>query len=98
MKLRESNDLCKMIAQTSAITTRYSDYRWIIGVRMLAGSVMNYLDSVNLCIAYTTIARDSGMDPIHIGLLLSAFIWPYAIANLQVYDFSELVRDHHYYL
>jgi sugar phosphate permease len=60
----------------------YRDYRWIIVVIMLLGSVVNYLDRVNLSIANTTIAAEFGLDTVQMGLLLSAFMWPYSLANL----------------
>lgn len=60
----------------------YRDYRWIIVAIMLLGSVVNYLDRVNLSIANTTISKEFGLDPIQMGLLLSAFMWPYSLANL----------------
>ncbi|MBF0120074.1 MAG: MFS transporter [Desulfobacterales bacterium] len=60
----------------------YRDYRWIIVIIMLFASIINYLDRVNLSIANTTISKDFGLDPIHMGFLLSAFMWPYSIANL----------------
>ena len=58
------------------------DYRWTIVMVMLFGSIINYLDRVNLSIANTTIAKEFGLDPIQMGLLLSAFMWPYSLANL----------------
>lgn len=60
----------------------YQDYRWIITLIMLLGSVVNYLDRVNLSIANTTIAAEFGLDTVQMGLLLSAFMWPYSLANL----------------
>jgi MFS family permease len=60
----------------------YRDYRWIIVTIMLLGSVVNYLDRVNLSIANTTIAEEFGWNPVQMGLILSAFMWPYALANL----------------
>ncbi|MEI6056049.1 MAG: MFS transporter [Lentisphaerota bacterium] len=58
------------------------DYRWFLVYMMLLGSVVNYLDRANLSIANTTISAEFGLSPIQMGLMLSAFMWPYAIANL----------------
>jgi MFS family permease len=58
------------------------DYRWTILIIMFFGSVLNYLDRVNLSIANTTIANEFGLGPVEMGLLLSAFMWSYAFANL----------------
>lgn len=60
----------------------YHDYRWMILVIMFFGSVLNYLDRVNLSIANTTIANEFGLGPMEMGMLLSAFMWSYAFANL----------------
>jgi MFS family permease len=60
----------------------YHDYRWIILAIMFSGSVVNYLDRVNLSIANTTIAEEFGLGPVEMGLLMSAFMWSYAFANL----------------
>lgn len=58
------------------------DYRWFLVYMMLLGSVINYLDRANLSIANTTISSEFGLSPIQMGLMLSAFMWPYALANL----------------
>ena len=60
----------------------YKDYRWMLVFIMLLGSVINYLDRVNLSMANTTIRAEFGMNDIQVGFLLSAFMWPYALANL----------------
>src|SRR6476659_7749756 len=74
------------IAKGPAATTKppgkYNRLRWgFIALIVLAG-VVNYLDRNTLSIANTTIAADLGFNTIEMGLLLSAFSWPYAIANL----------------
>jgi sugar phosphate permease len=60
----------------------YHDYRWMILIIMFFGSILNYLDRVNLSIANTTIANEFGLGPVEMGHLLSAFMWSYALANL----------------
>ncbi|MCX7970695.1 MAG: MFS transporter [Negativicutes bacterium] len=55
--------------------------RLLIGV-LLIGSVVNYLDRVNLSIAAVDIRAEFALDPVAMGTLLSAFMWPYALANL----------------
>lgn len=60
----------------------YHDYRWMIVAIMLVGSVLNYLDRVNLSIAGPSVAGEFGLGPVEMGLLLSAFMWSYAFANL----------------
>ncbi len=57
-------------------------YRKLIVGILLCGSIVNYLDRVNLSIAGTTIAKEFGLDSVRMGMLLSAFMWSYAFANL----------------
>lgn len=56
--------------------------RWFYVVLILIGAVVNYLDRSNLSVANTTIAAEFGLSPLEMGLLMSAFLWPYALANL----------------
>lgn len=61
---------------------KLSRRRWGIILILLLAAVVNYLDRANLSIANTTIAREFGFSGTEMGLLLSAFLWPYALANL----------------
>ncbi|WP_226571048.1 MFS transporter [Mangrovibacter yixingensis] len=56
--------------------------RWGIILLLLLAAIVNYLDRANLSIANTTIAAEFGFSQTEMGLLLSAFLWPYALANL----------------
>jgi sugar phosphate permease len=64
---------------TAAPVTRL---RWGIIFILLMAAVINYLDRANLSIANTTISKEFGFSSTEMGLLLSAFLWPYALANL----------------
>lgn len=59
----------------------WRDYRWQLVLVLLLGSVVNYVDRVNLGFA-TSIRSEFGLTPIEWGMLLSAWMWPYAVANL----------------
>ncbi|MBF9000283.1 MFS transporter [Vibrio nitrifigilis] len=59
-----------------------SNYRWGIMILILVAAIINYFDRANLSIANTTIAKEFGLSSTEMGLLLSAFLWPYALANL----------------
>lgn len=59
-----------------------SRLRWGIILVLLLAAIVNYLDRANLSIANTTIAAEFGFSKTEMGLLLSAFLWPYALANL----------------
>ena len=56
--------------------------RWFFVALLVIGGVVNYLDRSNLSIANTTIANEFGLSATQMGLILAAFSWPYAIANL----------------
>lgn len=56
--------------------------RWFFVALLVIGGVVNYLDRSNLSIANTTIAHEFGLSSTQMGLILAAFSWPYAIANL----------------
>ncbi|ORM70725.1 MFS transporter [Pantoea rwandensis] len=67
---------------TLAPTPVVSKLRWGIVLLLLLAAVVNYLDRANLSIANTTIAAEFGFSQTEMGMLLSAFLWPYALANL----------------
>ncbi|KES18867.1 MFS transporter [Gilliamella apicola] len=56
--------------------------RWGFIILLVIGAIVNYLDRSNLSIANTTIAQEFGLSQTQMGFLLSAFLWPYALANL----------------
>lgn len=56
--------------------------RWGFIALLVVGGVVNYLDRGTLSVGNTTIAKDLGLNAAQMGLLLSAFAWPYALANL----------------
>lgn len=45
-------------------------------------ALLNYIDRSTLSIANTEIANAFNITPTEMGILLSAFMWPYAIASL----------------
>ncbi|TKI04346.1 MFS transporter [Martelella alba] len=56
--------------------------RWGVVLILLLAAIVNYMDRANLSIANTTIAGEFGFSQTEMGLLLSAFLWPYALSNL----------------
>jgi len=54
-----------------------------LGLVMLAGAV-NYLDRVTLSLAAPLIGAELHLTPARMGLLLSAFLWAYALAQAPV--------------
>jgi MFS family permease len=63
-------------------TAPKTNKRWWFVSLILLGAVVNYLDRSNLSIANPLIAKEYGLNPLQMGLLMSAFLWPYALANL----------------
>jgi MFS family permease len=57
--------------------------RWAI-VLLVAGGALNYIDRATLSVANLTIQHDLGIPVARMGLLLSAFLWAYAFAQLPV--------------
>src|SRR5262245_49610928 len=61
---------------------RGRNVRWSIITAITVLTITNYLDRGNLSVAASTIREDLGFSATEMGLILSAFIWPYAIMNL----------------
>ncbi len=57
--------------------------RWSIAL-LIAGGALNYVDRATLSVANKLIQEDLGIPVAKMGLLLSAFLWAYAIAQLPV--------------
>lgn len=64
------------------VNKRKANYGWVLVGVLLFGAIVNYLDRVNLSIGNTTIAKQFHLNPLQMGILLSAFLWPYALSNL----------------
>jgi ACS family D-galactonate transporter-like MFS transporter len=58
--------------------------RWRVASLLGAGTFVCYLDRVNLSIAASPIAHDLGFNNTQLGLVLSAFLWSYAAAQIPV--------------
>ena len=56
--------------------------RYFIMVLLFITVVINYLDRSNLSIAAPALTSELGIDPIHVGLIFSAFGWTYAAMQL----------------
>jgi MFS family permease len=57
--------------------------RWSIAL-LVAGGALNYVDRATLSVANKLIQDELGIPVAKMGLLLSAFLWAYAIAQLPV--------------
>ena len=65
-----------------AILVAPSRKRFFIMVLLFITVVINYLDRSNLSIAAPALTSDLGIDPIHVGLIFSAFGWTYAAMQI----------------
>lgn len=77
--------MTKLSAEVKSLelaTIKRVNIRWLFVALLVLGGIVNYLDRATLSVANTTIAAEFSLNPIQMGLLLSAFAWPYAIANL----------------
>lgn len=66
----------------AAATATASRKRFFIMVLLFITVVINYLDRSNLSIAAPTLTRELGIDPVHAGLIFSAFGWTYAAMQI----------------
>lgn len=57
-------------------------FRWLMVILLLFGAIINYFDRTNISIANVVIADEFGLGDAQMGILLSAFAWPYAIVSL----------------
>ena len=56
--------------------------RWAIGVLLGIGILINYFDRINISVAGPQLTEAFKLSPAELGVLFSAFFWPYAL--LQV--------------
>src|ERR1700759_26271 len=54
-------------------------YRWVVGIMLIAASVLNYIDRAALPIVAPLISKDLHLDPAQLGTIFSTFFLGYAI-------------------
>ncbi|HKT95161.1 MAG TPA: MFS transporter, partial [Paraburkholderia sp.] len=57
---------------------RIPNRRWAIGLLLGIGVLINYFDRINLSVAAPQMKEAFNLSPGEMGLLFSAFFWPYA--------------------
>jgi MFS family permease len=67
--------------ETSASKRILSHQRWSVGLLVAAGA-LNYVDRATLSVANKFIQEDLGIPVAKMGILLSAFLWAYALSQL----------------
>jgi len=65
-----------------ALSQRTARFRWLVILLLVINSVINSLDRGSLAIANPLIATELHLSPAQMGVLLSAFLWAYALAQL----------------
>lgn len=73
-----------MCGQTEIDRAHASPQRWRIAGLLGGGTFVCYLDRVNLSIAATPLAHSLGLSDAQLGVVLSAFLWSYAAAQVPV--------------
>src|ERR1700761_3522482 len=58
--------------------------RWLIGVLLGAGILVNYIDRLNLSVAAPDLKAEFHLDDGEMGLLFSAMSWSYAYLQIPV--------------
>ncbi|MGH7755358.1 MAG: MFS transporter [Vulcanimicrobiaceae bacterium] len=61
-----------------------ANFRWVIGVLLGVGILINYFDRVNLTVAGPALRNEFGIDDVQFGYLLSAFAWTYALLQIPI--------------
>jgi ACS family D-galactonate transporter-like MFS transporter len=70
------------LPEARAITATPTRKRFFIMVLLFITVVINYLDRSNLSIAAPALTSELNIDPVHVGLVFSAFGWTYAAMQL----------------
>jgi sugar phosphate permease len=70
------------LPSSAASTGQRVNVRWFFIALLTLGAVVNYFDRTNLSIANPLIAAQFHLNKAEMGLLLSLFLWPYAVANV----------------
>jgi sugar phosphate permease len=62
----------------------YDPYRWIIGLLLGVGVLVNYFDRVNLSVSHEALVHSFGISAETFGYLLAAYSWTYAACQLPI--------------
>lgn len=63
---------------------RIGKLRWAIAILLGVGIVINYLDRVNISVATKPLETEFHLSGTEMGLILSSFLWSYAILQIPV--------------
>src|SRR5260370_4533556 len=63
---------------------RVGNLRWAIAILLGVGIIINYLDRVNISVATKPLEQDFHIGSFEMGIILSSFLWSYAILQIPV--------------
>lgn len=64
------------------MTTRPTRIRYWILLMLFVVTTLNYADRATLSIVGSTLQKDLGLTPVHMGVIFSAFAWAYVIGQI----------------
>ena len=64
---------------TPGIVKPGSGYRWHMMLLCMGAVTVNYIDRVNISVAAPTLMKLFDINPMQMGILMSAFYWPYVL-------------------
>ena len=78
-------------AQDQSLTEKKTNTRWWIAFMMWLAIAINYIDRGNLSVAIPLMAREFDLSPAIMGIVLSAFFWPYFLLQIPAGWFADRV-------
>ena len=70
------------VSETPAPPARLSRHGWVVVLLLFFAAMLNYVDRGSLSVAAPQLAPELKLDPVHVGLLLSAFFWSYSVCQM----------------
>ncbi len=58
------------------------NFRWTIGIMLFLGISIQSVDRVNMAASLPVIAKNLGLNPSMVGLIMSSFFWTYVLFNI----------------
>jgi len=82
MHIKVASELPSATQAAPSARPKGRNFRWVIVGIITILTLTNYLDRGNLSVAAPLIMQDLHISNTMMGVILSAFVWPYAIMNL----------------
>lgn len=65
---------------TKSYASMWKSKRLFVMMLLFMASLINYIDRVSMSVAAPSVAKEFGWDPATMGIVMSAFLWSYAVA------------------